>query len=321
VLPGLLLAAILTGPARPADAQSPGDLRRANEQLRQENLELRAEVARLRAQLAEAEAAARALQDRIAELEEAGRTGAPPETGTPPKDGEGSADADGPAPVITVDETKPQASPRAVRMEARRRWEAGPGTLDVGVESTSPQRINYLRALVNWIRDQERTWRLDVAWTVRPVALVREDRNGTTWTMQAHDPVTDARLGDPFDVRARRVVVRQLERQIARAETEGQPIEPLRLTGTVVVRFSLDASRREPGTFDRPRLLAPFVAFEFGVEAQSIDVVATPPPAPAPAPAPAPGSTPGLTPGSPPETGEGGTGEGGTGEGGTGDGD
>jgi len=263
--------ALLVTAATPVVAQSQGDLRRANEQLRQEVEELRAQVERLQSQLREAEAAGAGLRERIAELEAAAATAAG-EPETTPGDPADSTAPDEDRPVITIDETRPDASPRAVRAEARRRWEAGPGSLELGADAASPQRINYLRVLEPWVREQERTWRLPVRWVVEPTGPGRTDRSGTTWTMQARDPITDAVIGRPFEVHARRSVVRGLEREIARAADEGRPTDRLQLFGDTVVRFTIDPRRREPGTFDRPPLLAPFLTFEFGVEANDLSV-------------------------------------------------
>ncbi len=306
VFAAIVLAAVLGG--RPASAQSQGDLRRENEQLRQLVDELQAEVRRLRAQLTDAEAAVSTLQSRVSELESAAAGQARPPADRslmPPGDGS-DADAEADA-VVTVDESRPEASPRAVRTEARRRWADGPGRLDLGLEAASPQRINYLRVLEGWAREQDRTWRLEVDWIVEPLGDGASDPTGTTWTVQARDPVTDARIGAPFLAHARSGIVRSLQREQAQAASRGDAAERLRLVGTVVVRFTVDPTRREPGPFDGGRLLAPFLNFEFGVEASRMSVAASPPPSPPPSPAATPpadaspaDSPPAATPPPPP---------------------
>ncbi len=275
----LVLAASIA--ATPAAAQSRGDLRRENERLRQEKVELEARVARLEAALAEARAEAKALQDRMAELEERVQAAGDPGASRPAvpnadpanrgAERPGAGEPDGPEAVVTVDETEPDASPRAVRAEARRRWEAGPGRLDRGRDASSPARINYLRALETWAREQERALRMEIRWIVRPVEAPREEAVGTVWRMRAHDPVTDVPLGRPFDVRVRTATMRTLERALAARETPGSSPPTagpaLELRGRLVVRLPVDPRRGTPGPFDRPPLLAPFVAMELGVDA------------------------------------------------------
>ncbi len=276
----VVLATLLAAPF--AAAQSPGDLRRENERLRQLVDELQAEVSRLRTQLTEAEAAVAALQARITELESAGAEpdGSPKDRSLMPGGNPSGETEDEPA-VVTVDESRPEGSPRAVRAEARRRWASGPGRLDLGQEAASPQRINYLRVLESWTREQDRTWRLEVDWIVEPMGEGATGPSGTTWTMQARDPVTDARIGEPFAAHARSGIVRSLERERAQTLARGESATRLRLVGTVVVRFTVDPTRREPGPFDRGRALAPFLNFEFGVEASRMAVAPPPPPPPA----------------------------------------
>ena len=300
-LAAVMLLAILG--CRVAAAQSQGDLRRENERLRLLVDELEAEVRRLRTQLADSEAAVATLQTRVSELESAG-SGTPPAAAdrslTPPGDaGDATAEPDA---VVTVDESRPDASPRAVRAEARRRWADGPGRLDLGLEAASPQRINHLRVLDAWAREQDRTWRLDVDWIVEPLGEGAVDPTGTTWTVQARDPVTDARIGAPFLAHARSGIARSLQREHAQATARGATATRIRLVGAVVVRFTVDPTRREPGPFDGGRLLAPFLNFEFGVEASLMSVAEAAPPPPATPPSTPPSTPPATPPSTPPAT-------------------
>lgn len=282
----IVLATVLLSPN--ASAQSPGDLRRENDRLRQLVDELQAEVSRLRTQLTAAEEAVATLQARVTELESAGAgAGASPEDRSLMPPGGAAGEVAGEPGVVTVDESRPEGSPRAVRAEARRRWAEGPGRLDLGLDAASPQRINYLRVLESWAREQDRTWRVEVEWIVEPLSEGATGPTGTTWTMQARDPVTDARIGDPFVAHARSGIVRSLERERARAIARGESAARLRLFGRVLMRFTVDPTRREPGPFDRGRALAPFLNFEFGVEASRMLVAPPPPPPPAPTPTPA----------------------------------
>jgi hypothetical protein len=241
--------------ALPARAQSESDLRRQNQELTSRVRDLEAELEAARKQHD-------ALQKRIAALEAqlaAARTS-------------GGAGSGVIAPLeeepTTLDESKPGASPRAVFKALVESYAKAVGELPMGAPNDR-DRIAYLRRLEKWEPAAEREMRSIIEWHVRALEPRMVDGGrGRFVTFVAVDPVTDTRLGDPFDV----ALTRPLATRLADLESRGD-LGVLVLKGTLVTNVRINPARQSRGSFDSPRFIGPFAEFEFTVEPASITPV------------------------------------------------
>jgi len=240
-----LVALAATIPATPAAAQSDSELRRENQRLRTEVEELTRELEKERQRIADLEAALAALQKQLAER------------------GSGSGGASAP-PVeekVSIDESKPDASPRAMLNALKAAYEEAMSEMEIG-QPASRERTLYTNQVERWLQQVTRDYRMTVEWTVT-VSSINRHANGKDWLleMQAVDPKFDTKLGDPFTAMLSDSRRRHLEKGI-----EGTWLVRGRMTPAL--RFN--AQREEVGTFDSPRFVGPFVEFGFGLEVLSI---------------------------------------------------
>ena len=247
----LFAAAVLATPAICASAQSDSDLRRQNQQLT-------AQVDDLKKQLKEAQDRNRQLQDRVSQLESQLRRmaagGAATPGGTTPEEPE----------KVTVDETVPSASPRALFKAIVDSYAKTTTDLDMGHPGDGKRRA-YLKKLEGWKSQQDRELRGPITWHVRAVDS-RTTRSGDLIvTLVAVDPETDVRLGNSFDVELSKL---QAER-LAWADAHGAP-GPLVLRGTLVPNVRINEDRGTRGTFDNPPFIGPFAEFLYSVEVKSL---------------------------------------------------
>lgn len=238
----LLTAGLIAAPVR---AQSDSDLRKQNQ-------ELTTKVQDLQAELDAANKNIDALKKRIAQLEAQlaarGPGGASSRPGPPPLEQD----------KVTVDESKPAASPRSLFNAAVESYKKAVGDSPMG-KADDKDRIAYMRKLERWKPATERELRLPIEWHVRLI----EARPPNIAIFQTVDPVTDARLGDTFEVKLPRSVAARLEELVK--EGHGDP-GVMVLKGTSVVSLNINADRQTPGSFDNPRFVGPFAEFQFGVE-------------------------------------------------------
>ena len=238
----LLLSSLLAAPAR---AQSDADLRRQNQELATRIKDLEAELEAARKQ-------AETLQQRITALEaqlatRAGTGGSKP---IPPLEPE----------QITIDESKPQASPRALFNAAVESYKKAAGSMPIG-RTGDRENIAYLRGVERWEPACERELRMPIEWHVR----VLEGRRDRIAILQAVDPVTEARLGDPFQVQFPRTLATRIDDLAA----SGDP-GVLVLKGTSIANITVNPERLMPGSFDNPRFVGPYAEFELTVDVSSI---------------------------------------------------
>lgn len=239
-----VLLAVLTA-APTATGQSPQELRRDNEQLR-------ARVADLERELGAALQEIARLRAELASLVASGGNGA----ATPPP-------ADAP---VTLDESTPNASPRALYRALTDRYEAAAAAMAAeGTEMEPGDRV-HIRALQRWAARVESELRDSISWHVRIVESARADRGGWILRLQAVDPVTETPLGDPFDALLARGPASRLK---SLAEHARLP-DVLVLRGTLFPEVTINADRAEPGPFDKPRLIGPYAEFGLSVTARSI---------------------------------------------------
>ncbi|MCZ6794059.1 MAG: hypothetical protein O7J95_10645 [Planctomycetota bacterium] len=249
---GVLAAGFVALAADPAPAQSLGELRRENERLRSQEedllLELKAAGLKIEAQRAEIVRMRKLLAD-------AGRL---------PR-AEAGADAPTPPEPVTIDESKPDASPRALLRAVKNGYAEAVADLEIG-EPGSSVRTAYLRRLQRWTSKINREYRRPIEWHVRIEGPVVSIGRSVVVHLRAVDPETRAELGDAFEAllaRSRLSRLRLLERR-------GMLGDVLVLKGTLQPRISINEERLREGPFDNPRFVGPFVEFEFGVIATTL---------------------------------------------------
>jgi hypothetical protein len=245
----LLTAGAMCGQSR---AQSDSDLRKQNQ-------ELAAKVKDLQAELDAAKKQSDALQKRISQLESqlsaARSTGATGAAAWPPLEEE----------KVSIDESKPSASPRALFGAVVESYKKAVGDSPLG-HPNDRDRVNYMRKLDKWKPATERELRTPIDWHVRLLeAKMIDAKRERIATFVAVDPVTDTRLGDPFDVALSRPLVEHLEELSTRGE-----LGVLQMKGTAVINLRINPERETRGSFDNPRFVGPLAEFEMTVEPSSI---------------------------------------------------
>ena len=244
---GLVIAAVFLGgglAARPAAAQqSPNDLRR-------ENQRLRTQVGDLERELQAAEDRIDQLQRDIAELHrllQATRSRGP---------------ATAPAEKVTIDESVPHASPRALFRAIVDSYRQELHDRDLASDDYVQKRAVYLRAIDRWANRVNREMRAPIEWHVR---LVEDEpvRSLYVRRMMAVDPKTHVELGNSFGVLLPRGLARRIDEQVQRGDV-------LVLKGALSPRVRLNQERAERGVFDKPRFIGPFAEFGFTVDVTSL---------------------------------------------------
>ncbi len=213
--------------------------------------ELRRENQRLRAELEEKVRELEAAQSRIAELERA----------LAAAHGERQRDDD--EPEVTIDESVPSASPRALRRALSQDYAETLGDQEIG-SADSRERNLYMRQLTRWQAAAARKYRSPIQWHVR-VDREHQTRTGYDLRLTAIDPESHAELGDPFDLTLPRSVARRYEAMREQTETT-----ILVLRGTLIPAVQVNPERHEAGAFDSPRLIGPFAEFGFTIEPRSL---------------------------------------------------
>jgi hypothetical protein len=248
VLLVITLAAVSAWTA-PVYGQSQAELRRENERLKTEAADLQRELAAAREEIAR-------LQDELAQLR-AGASGG--ETGQ-------VAPAPLPEVKVTIDETIPNASPRALMNALTEDYRTAMAEHAFGDDDRSNERAMYIREVQRWTTRVNRQYRSQIEWRVRIIdAGVRSGR-GLVVRMQAVDPVTDAELGDPFDA----AISRSLASRLQKLERAGELEHGLVLKGVLVPRVYFNQSRLTEGVFNNPRFIGPFAEYAFTVQTKSL---------------------------------------------------
>jgi len=232
-------------------------LAQSQNELRLENQRLQTQVADLQVELETAREEIAALKEEIERLEqllaERGRTA--PAVPQPAPEEE-----------VTIDESKPDASPRALLAAIIADYHETTAELEMGSGPDDPARSGYLRRLDRWVAGINRQYRLPVEWHVRIVDPV--ERVGRTYRLRlrAVDPKTAVQLGDPFDAILSSSLVSRLRDHEQRSGLDDVMI----LKGVLLPDVGVNEARTEPGAFDNPRFVGPFVEFGFAVQAQTI---------------------------------------------------
>lgn len=234
--------------ARPASAQSDREIRKENQALRTQVTELRRELDAARQQI-------EALNVRIAELESqlrSGGTSGGPRIVPPP-----------PVVEVTIDESVPTASPRALFNSIVADYEETMGDKEIG-NAGDRSRIAYLRHVENWQAKVNREFREPIDWHVKLLERQPAPR-GMAAYLVAVDPVTGAELGDPFWAHLQPAIARRVEAMLERTKAT-----VFQLKGVLRPAVTLDVDRMSPGPFDSPKYIGPFAEFEFTVDAHSL---------------------------------------------------
>ncbi len=232
-----------------AAAQSESDLRRANEALRNElrDAQLRLDAANKRI---------RELEAQVAQLREAlaAGGGAPaPLPDLPPEE-------------VSIDESVPNASPRALFNALVASYAGATKDLELGTDRPDDkQRIAYARAVDSWVKAANRQFKDKITWHVRIDETMRDPNTGQHLVrLVAVDPKTDVVLGEPFVVRIDRPTAMRLQRMERYAD-----LSVLILSGVMEPQARYNPDRQAPGPFEKD-LIGPFAEFGFSVEVTSL---------------------------------------------------
>lgn len=246
-----LLAACLLLIGRPATAQSDQELRQENQRLRTENEDLKRDLEAARQAIERLEKQLQALEMIISRMGGNSGTG-----GT----GSGSGSNTPPPPQVSIDESEPQASPRALLKAIEESHKESMSDVPMG-EAGSRERTAYNRALERWISSVNRQMRFPIEWIVT-LERGQRVRGGYELMVQAIDPVHDTELGDPFVISISDAQARRMG-----AISVG---DRLSLKGTLNANARLNADRETSGPFNNPPLIGPFVEFGYTVDMNSL---------------------------------------------------
>ena len=232
-----------------ATAQSDRDLRELNQRLQTQVNDMRRELDAARMRITDLERELQTLMGRL------GRTTGSTTTQTQPE-------------RVTIDESVPNASPRALLRAIRESYTEATSDFEIGdFDSTTGrrQRAAYLRAVESWARRIQREMKSSVVWHIRMLPPAEQGGDEPGLRVRAIDPETSVELGDPFTIRLNSAI----RRKLITLEQRG-PIDVLVLKGVLIPTVTINRNRMDPGPFDNPPLIGPFAEFWFVVTADSL---------------------------------------------------
>lgn len=245
-----VLAAVLFTASAPAQSES---------ELRRENDALRARIGQLEAELEASQDRIRSLEQTIARLEAQIERLRRTSSGS-------SEPAELEPERVTIDESEPTASPRALFRALQDGYRENLGGMEIGSIGDRNRDV-YLRAVDRWASSVNREYRQPITWTVR-ISDAATLQRGVQFTVQAVDPVTDVELGDSFPVLiTNRTLIRRLEMMGDAGQLFDQKLE---MKGVLIPDVRVNRNRESEGAFNTPPFIGPFAEFYMGVEAQSI---------------------------------------------------
>ena len=242
------MAVLALRPGGSAVAQSDRDLRDANQRLTTEVKQLTRELDAAKGRIQDLQRQVENLRTALATV----RRSSPQRSPTPLKEG-----------ALTIDESVPNASPRALLTALKASYDKTFADRDQGEPETS-DRTKYLRAVDRWVASANRDFRTKVAWHVR-VLHAQAMRRGLEVKVQAVDPKTETELGDPFVIALQRSVARRFE-QLRQRDLA----DVLVLKGTLHPNIVVNRQRRDVGPFDNPRFIGPYAELSLTVDASSL---------------------------------------------------
>jgi hypothetical protein len=236
--------------------QSSRDSREENQRLRTQVEDLQKELDAARARIAE-------LETRVQELAAGGGGAAPATTSG------GSASVPPPPDRVTIDETQPLASPRALLKAVIASHDEAMGGQDAGRDQSS-DRAGYMRKLEGWVAGANRQFKGPIEWTVDLKSARHRSGGAYIVTLQAVDPVTRVELGDRFEVELDSL---QSDR-LARLEERDPEFRDLVLRGTLEPIIRINNRRETRRVFeyqaDRSPFVGPFVELAYQVHVKSL---------------------------------------------------
>lgn len=270
-IPGLVLA-LIAGFAfvQPAAAQSTRDLRDENQRLTTQVDDLQKELTAAKQRIAE-------LERQLSDLRQNAATrGGPASTGR--------SSAPDPKPKVTIDESDPFASPRALFNAVVENHGDAMRDQPVGREGRSEREL-YLRKLQEWRGGALRKFNGTIDWTVRLLHPNRDLADGRRLELIAVDPVTEAQLGDPFFVALDRAQLERLQKiHDRRLNEDDDQLGVLMLHGVAEPQIDIDPARLEPRKFTNVHaFIGPFAEYMLKVTPRSLVPVREEAPAATPA--------------------------------------
>jgi len=245
------LIGLLSAAGAPAVAQSDSALRRENDALRAQVNDLEAELKAARQRIKELQATVARLEATIERMESGGNG----RTDTPPEPEQ-----------VSIDESEPDASPRALLNALQEDYQQALADMETGA-ANSRQRNVYLRAVERWVRAVNRKYRGQIQWHVTVQDVAAGPRGSAGLTLVAVDPKYGTQLGDPFPaVVENRTLVRRLDRMVQNNELIGRTMV---VRGVLEPNLRVNPNRETQGTFNNPPFIGPFAEF-----AMRIDVTA-----------------------------------------------
>jgi hypothetical protein len=243
---------------------APAALGQSSRDLRDENQRLTTQVDDLQKELTAAKQRISDLERQIDELRRAAAAGKGPTSSgrTPPPP---------PEPKVTIDESNPMASPRALFNAVVQSHGDAMRDMPIGREGRS-ERDLYLRKLQEWRGAALRTFNGQINWTVRLVRPNRDLVDGRRVELIAVDPVTDAQLGDPFFVTLDRTQLERLQKlHDRRLNEDDDHLGVLMLRGVADPQIDIDPARLEPRKFTNVHaFIGPFAEYMLRVNPRSL---------------------------------------------------
>ena len=243
-----LAAMAVLAPVSSAVAQSDRDLRDANQRLTTEVKQLTRELEAAKGRIQELQRQVESLRTALATVRRSSR----PRSPAPLEDE-----------ALTIDESVPNASPRALLTAMKASYDKTFADLDQG-EAGTGERTIYLKAVDRWAALGNREFRMKVTWHVR-VLDAQTIRGGLEAKVQAVDPKTRTELGDPFVIALQRTAARRFAQL-----QQGDLAEVLVLKGTLYPNVMVNRQRQNVGAFDNPRFIGPYTELRLTVDASSL---------------------------------------------------
>lgn len=260
------LVTVVDGPIAAAQTQpgaTPSELRRENDLLRERVHALEAALARMQEDVDRLTGLVESLQSELAAArrlleEERARREAAEDAVAGSEDSEPAPMELAPEPSIDLSQ-HPFAAPDALYAALQREYAAALGGLAYESEE---ERAEYLREVRRWINQIKLNRRSAVEWLVELKSLGSPQTQVAECEFVALWPDTGEPIGEPFRVRLEgRDAIRVLE----------TPAEPRWiLSASIAARPVLNESREKPGVFNAPRLIGPFVEFDYELTVRSI---------------------------------------------------
>ncbi len=165
---------------------------------------------------------------------------------------------------VSIDESVVTASPRALFNAIKADYEKALAGVDQGQPGDRTHK-NYLKAVQRWVSITNREFREQIQWRVR-VLGVSPAKKGFAFELQAVDPKTNTKLGDPFFALLNKGLARRYDQLVLRSEAT----EVVELQGTLRLNVKFVGTSSATGPFNKTKLAGPFAQFDFVVEATSL---------------------------------------------------